>query len=154
MSGLEAAEGASRSDNRQPRAANERLWQKAWVGGFGVASTRALPSFVICVIASSVLYIWTYNNIRGSLLVVVLFHATINLPPLALPGRPRRRSRAPFLIYVTLTAMTAAVVAAAAGPWTCPAGTGGLQDRRGIGDPRAAQARVARWRSVAAPAAA
>ena len=45
MSGLEAAEGASRSDNRQPRAANERLWQKAWVGGFGVASTRALPSF-------------------------------------------------------------------------------------------------------------
>jgi hypothetical protein len=68
--------------------------------------------------------------------------------PLALPGRPRRRSRAPFLIDVTLTVMTAAVVAAPPGPWTCPAGTGGLQDRRGIGDPRAAQTRVARWRSV------
>ena len=125
--------------------------------GWVVSASHPLelfPAFVICVIASSVLYIWTYNNIRGSLLVVVLFHATINLPPLALPGRPRRRNRAPFLIYVTLTAMTAAVVAAAAGPWTCPAGTGGLQDRRGIGDPRAAQARVARWRSVAAPAAA
>ena len=38
------------------------------------------PAFVICVIASSVLYTWTYNNIRGSLLIVVLFHATTNLP--------------------------------------------------------------------------
>jgi hypothetical protein len=68
---------------------------------------------VIAVIASSVLYTWIYNNTRGSLLIVVLFHATTNLPSrYALVGG----AVPPFLIYVTLTVMTAAGVAAAAGP--------------------------------------
>ena len=42
------------------------------------SSSSQLSSFA--VIASSVLYTWIYNNTRGSLLIVVLFHATTNLP--------------------------------------------------------------------------
>ena len=92
MSGLEAAEPASRSDNRQPRAAivqyatgycKNLMRSLGKRPGWAVSASHPLelfPAFVICVIASSVLDTWIYNNIRGSLLIVVLFHATTNLP--------------------------------------------------------------------------
>jgi uncharacterized protein len=89
------------------------LWQKGLGGWFRRrihSSSSQLSPFA--VIASSVLYTWIYNNTRGSLLIVVLFHATTHLPyRYALVGG----AVPPFLIYVTLTVMTAAGVAAAAG---------------------------------------
>jgi hypothetical protein len=57
------------------------LWQKGLGGWFRRrihSSSSQLSPFA--VIASSVLHTWTYNNTRGSLLIVVLFHATTNLP--------------------------------------------------------------------------
>jgi hypothetical protein len=43
-------------------------------------SAGAFPIFVISVVAMLVLLTWLYNGTEGSLLLVVLLHATANLP--------------------------------------------------------------------------
>lgn len=87
-----------------------------WLTGSVSHPLGLYPAFVVAVLASSVLYTWIYNNTRGSLLIVVLFHATTNLPLSIYPDVLVSGAVPPFLIYVALVVMTAAVVAAAAGP--------------------------------------
>ena len=76
--------------------------------------------WVVLAIAVSVIYTWIYNGTGGSLLMVVLFHAASNVPltvfyePLAKDDQVTR----PFLIYVALMVLAAAVVVIAAGPAT------------------------------------
>jgi len=87
-----------------------------WLTGSASHPLGLYPAFVIAVIASSVLYTWIYNNTRGSLLIIVLFHATTNLP-LSLYSAALLDGAAPtFLIYGALMVMTAATVVAVAGP--------------------------------------
>jgi membrane protease YdiL (CAAX protease family) len=76
--------------------------------------------WVVLAVAASVIYTWIYNGTGGSLLMVVLFHAASNVPltvfyePLAKDGQVAR----PFLIYVALMVLAAAVVVVATGPAT------------------------------------
>jgi membrane protease YdiL (CAAX protease family) len=69
-------------------------------------------------IALSVILTWMYNGTGGSLLIVVLFHAGINLPLTVLYEPLEDQIALPFLIYVALMILVAAVVVAATGPAT------------------------------------
>ena len=76
--------------------------------------------WIVLTVAVSVIYTWIYNGTGGSLMMVVLFHAASNLPltvffePLAKDDQVTR----PFLIYVALMVLAAAVAVIAAGPAT------------------------------------
>ncbi len=53
--------------------------------GTGTGSERSFSWFIIAFPALSVLYTWLYNNTRGSLLLVTLFHASGNTAGMFLP---------------------------------------------------------------------
>jgi uncharacterized protein len=74
------------------------------------------PLFVIAVIASSVILTWVYNSTGGSLLMVVLIHATFNLPLTLLIAPLGSQMTLPFLLYVGLEVVAAIVVVIVAGP--------------------------------------
>ena len=74
------------------------------------------PVFVISTIALSVIITWMYNSTGGSLLLVVLIHATFNLPLTLLIAPLGSRVTVPFLIYVGLWVAAAIAVVAWAGP--------------------------------------
>ena len=74
------------------------------------------PLFVISTIALSVIITWMYNSTGGSLLLVVLIHATFNLPLTLLIAPLGSRVTVPFLIYVGLWVAAAIAVVAWAGP--------------------------------------
>jgi membrane protease YdiL (CAAX protease family) len=85
------------------------------------ADLRPLSLFAAWVpltVALSVFLTWMYNGTGGSLLIVVLFHAAINLPLTVLlqPLAEEDQLTQPFLILVALLILAAAVVVAAAGP--------------------------------------
>jgi uncharacterized protein len=66
--------------------------------------------FVLAVIATSVICTWLYNNTGGSLLIIVLYHAAINLPITVLITPLSSQMAQPFLIYVALTVAAAVIV--------------------------------------------
>ena len=53
---------------------------------------------------------WLYNNTGGSLLIIVLYHAAINLPITVLIAPLGSQMAQPFLIYVALTVVAAVIV--------------------------------------------
>jgi membrane protease YdiL (CAAX protease family) len=71
--------------------------------------------FVLAVIATSVICTWLYNNTGGSLFIIVLYHAAINLPITVLISPLGSQQAQPFLIYVALTVIAAAAVVIATG---------------------------------------
>jgi uncharacterized protein len=87
-----------------------------WLTGAASHPLGLFPAFVVAVVASSVLYTWLYNNTRGSLLIVVLFHATTNLPLSLFPDALVSGAVPPLLIFAAMMVITAAVVAVASGP--------------------------------------
>ncbi len=88
--------------------------------GTDIRPLSLFAPWVVLTVAASVIYTWIYNGTGGSLLMVVLFHAASNLPlvvflePLAKDDQVTQ----PFLIYVALMVLAAAVVVAVAGPAT------------------------------------
>jgi uncharacterized protein len=74
------------------------------------------PAWVLLTVAMSIILTWMYNGTGGSLLIVVLFHATANLPLTVLLEPLKDQVTQPFLIYVALMILAAAVVVAATGP--------------------------------------
>jgi uncharacterized protein len=58
---------------------------------------------------------WMYNNTGGSLLIIVLYHAAINLPITVLISPLGSQQAQPFLIYVALTVIAAVTVVIANG---------------------------------------
>jgi membrane protease YdiL (CAAX protease family) len=88
--------------------------------GTDIRPLTLFAPWVVLTVAASVIYTWIYNGTGGSLLMVVLFHAASNVPltvffePLANDGQVTR----PFLIYVALMVLAAAVVVVATGPAT------------------------------------
>ncbi len=93
------------------------LWHlPLWLTGSAGHPLALYPAFAVAVVAASVLYTWIYNSTGGSLLIVVLFHATTNLPVSVFAEALLGGTVPAFLIYVALMAVTAVVVAVAAGP--------------------------------------
>jgi len=84
--------------------------------GQAFRSPSILVPFVISVIALSVILTWVYNSTGGSLLLVVLIHATANLPLTLLLEPLGSRAMLPFLLYVGLMVVAAIVVVIVAGP--------------------------------------
>jgi uncharacterized protein len=72
--------------------------------------------FVVSTIALSVILTWVYNSTGGSLLLVVLIHATFNLPLTLLITPLGSQMTLPFLLYVGLMVVAAIVVVIVAGP--------------------------------------
>ena len=86
-----------------------------WLRGTESHRISLYVPFVLAVIASSVICTWLYNNTGGSLLIIVLYHAAINLPITVLISPLGREQTQPFLIYVALTVIAAVVVVIANG---------------------------------------
>lgn len=85
------------------------------------ADMRPLSLFapwVVLTVAVSIILTWMYNGTGGSLLIVVLFHAASNLPLTVFFEPLDDQITQPFLIYVALMVVAAAVVVAATGPAT------------------------------------
>src|SRR5215213_11007820 len=56
------------------------LWLAGWLQGEPFRTPTLYAAFVVSTIALSVILAWVYNSTGGSLLMVVLLHATVNLP--------------------------------------------------------------------------
>jgi membrane protease YdiL (CAAX protease family) len=84
--------------------------------GADIRPVSLFPAWVLLTVAASVIYTWMYNGTGGSLLIVVLFHAASNLPLTILLEPLEDQVHQPFLIYVALMILAAAVVVAATGP--------------------------------------
>jgi uncharacterized protein len=84
--------------------------------GQAFRSPSILVPFAISAIALSVILTWVYNSTGGSLLLVVLLHATANLPLTLLLEPLGSRAMVPFLVYVGLMVVVAIVVVIWAGP--------------------------------------
>jgi uncharacterized protein len=87
-----------------------------WLIGRESKPLILFPAFVVSAIPMSVLLTWTYNSTGGSLLIVVLLHATANLPVTLLLAPLGSDMIQPFLIFTALLIIAAVVVVGFAGP--------------------------------------
>jgi membrane protease YdiL (CAAX protease family) len=93
------------------------LWHlPLWLTGAPGRTPLIYAGFVLSAFALSVLLTWVYNSTGGSLLLVVLLHATINLPITLLYDDLGSRVTVPVLLYFGLMVVAAAVVVIVAGP--------------------------------------
>jgi uncharacterized protein len=86
-----------------------------WLRGIESHQISLYIPFVIMVIATSVICTWLYNNTGGSLFIIVLYHAAVNLPITVLISPLGSQQTQPFLIYVALTVIAAVAVVIATG---------------------------------------
>ena len=92
------------------------LWHlPLWLTGAPGRTPILYAAFVVSVIALSVILTWVYNSTGGSLLLVVLLHATANLPLTLLLEPLGSRAMVPFMFYVALMVVAAIVVVIVAG---------------------------------------
>jgi uncharacterized protein len=93
------------------------LWHlPLWLTGDPVKTPIFYVPFYFSVIALSVILTWVYNSTRGSLLMVVLLHATYNLPITLFIDDLGSRATVPVLLYFGLLVVAAIVVIIWAGP--------------------------------------
>jgi membrane protease YdiL (CAAX protease family) len=93
------------------------LWHlPLWLTGAPGRTPLLYAGFVVSIIALSVILTWVYNSTGGSLLIVVLIHATFNVPMTLLIDSLGSRVTVPILLYWGLMAVAAIVVVIVAGP--------------------------------------
>jgi len=93
------------------------LWHlPLWLTGAPGRTPLIYAGFVVSAFALSVLLTWVYNSTGGSLLLVVLLHATVNLPITLLYDSLGSRVTVPVLLYFGLMVVAAIVVVIVAGP--------------------------------------
>jgi uncharacterized protein len=93
------------------------LWHlPLWLTGDPVRTPIFYVPFFFSVIALSVILTWVYNSTGGSLLMVVLLHATYNLPMTLSIDDLGSRATVPVLLYFGLLVVAAIVVVIWAGP--------------------------------------
>jgi membrane protease YdiL (CAAX protease family) len=86
-----------------------------WLTGNESHPLPMFPAFVLSAIALSVLLTWIYNSTGGSLLLVVLLHATANLPITVLLTPLGIDAIQPYWIFTALLIIAAAAVVGFAG---------------------------------------
>ena len=74
----------------------------------GTSPSFAIGAFVVWTIGLSILFTWLFNETRGSLIVVILFHASINLAAFV-PAAVGSTGAASFL-YAIVTWIVALVI--------------------------------------------
>jgi uncharacterized protein len=93
------------------------LWHlPLWLTGDPVKTPTFYVAFFASVFPMSILLTWVYNSTGGSLLMVVLAHATFNLPITLTIDDLGTGGRVPSLLYFGLLAVAAIVVVIWAGP--------------------------------------
>jgi uncharacterized protein len=93
------------------------LWHlPLWLTGDPVKTPTFYVAFFAAVFPMSVLLTWVYNSTGGSLLMVVILHATVNLPVTLVIDDLGTRGRIPSLLYFGLLVVAAIVVVMVAGP--------------------------------------
>jgi uncharacterized protein len=92
------------------------LWLVGWLQGEPFRTPSLYAAFVVSAFALSVLLTWVYNGTGGSLLMVVLLHATVNLPITLSIDELGNRATVPVLLYFGLLVVGAIVVVIVAGP--------------------------------------
>jgi membrane protease YdiL (CAAX protease family) len=93
------------------------LWHlPLWLTGVPGRTPLIYAGFLVSAFGLSVLLTWVYNSTGGSLLLVVLLHATANLPIRLLYDSLGSRVTVPVLLYFGLTVVAAIVVVIVAGP--------------------------------------
>src|SRR5215217_6881270 len=93
------------------------LWHlPLWLTGAPGRTPLIYAGFVLSAFALSVLLTWVYNSTGGSLLLVVLLHATYNLPITLAIDDLGTRATVPVLLYFGLLVVAAIVVVIVAGP--------------------------------------
>jgi len=93
------------------------LWHlPLWLTGDPVKTPTFYAAFVVSAFALSIILTWVYNSSGGSLLMVVLLHATFNLPVTLTIDELGSRATVPVLLFWGLTVVAAIVVVIVAGP--------------------------------------
>jgi membrane protease YdiL (CAAX protease family) len=92
------------------------VWHLPKFLGTGTSDGRSFGWFTVFCMAASILYTWLYNNSRGSLLLVTLFHATNNTAGMFLPVSFAAVGGIMSNLMVVLYVLTAIVVTVMAGP--------------------------------------
>ena len=93
------------------------LWHlPLWLTGAPGRTAGLYAAFVVSVMALSVILTWVYNSTGGSLLLVVLLHATFNLPMTLSLEALGSQAAVPLLLYWGLLIVAAIVVVIVAGP--------------------------------------
>src|SRR5918998_1721090 len=93
------------------------LWHlPLWLTGAPGRTVGLYAAFVVSVMALSVILTWVYNSTGGSLLLVVLLHATFNLPMTLSLEALGSQAAVPLLLYWGLLVVAASVVVIVAGP--------------------------------------
>jgi membrane protease YdiL (CAAX protease family) len=92
------------------------LWH--WPKFLATGPTSLFALFVVDTTAKAVLYAWLYNNTRGSLLLVTLFHAAGNTAGAFLPvaNTTTAENTSTLLLVLVLEILAAALVTVVAGP--------------------------------------
>jgi membrane protease YdiL (CAAX protease family) len=92
------------------------VWHLPKFIGTGSSGGRSFAWFTVFCMASAILFTWIYNNSRGSLLLVPLFHATNNTAGMFLPVSFSAAGGILPNLMIVLYALAAVVVTVAAGP--------------------------------------
>lgn len=92
------------------------VWHLPKFLGAGTSAGRSLIWFTLFLIAASVLYTWLYNNSRGSLLLVTLFHASSNTSGMFLPISYAVQDGVTQSLLAMLTILAVVLVTIVAGP--------------------------------------
>ena len=92
------------------------VWHLPKFFGTGTSGGRSFFWFTLFCLAASVLYTWLYNNSRGSLLLVTLFHASSNTAGMFLPVSFAVTCGVISNLMIVLYIVAAIIVIVVAGP--------------------------------------
>src|SRR5215207_5692819 len=93
------------------------LWHlPLWLTGEPGHTPTLYTGFLVSAFALSIITTWVYNSTGGSLLMVVLLHATVNLPITLVRDDLGSQATMPVLLYFGLLIVAAIAVVVVAGP--------------------------------------
>jgi len=93
------------------------LWHlPLWLTGEPGRTPTLYTGFLVSAFALSIIFTWVYNSTGGSLLMIVLLHATVNLPLTLVRDDLGPHATVPVLLYFGLLVVAAIVVVIVAGP--------------------------------------